>query len=197
MMQDFNNPIFICSTAKDFLEKSSVGAKEIYFNAEILDVNTEGQLQSLGKLPFPMVTAAFSMELALKGLLMQHKIQIPNKHDLKNLFSLLPNDVQSNIIEHYQLHDKFYGYPNLYIKIGSMNNPMPPSVLPKKDNNTIKKHVDELLERHKNAFIDFRYLHEFGINKDELAMDYNYFANFTYSIISILAITVGFPIATK
>jgi hypothetical protein len=27
-MQDFNNPIFICSIAKDFLERSSIGAKE-------------------------------------------------------------------------------------------------------------------------------------------------------------------------
>lgn len=42
-MQDFNNPLFICLPAKDFLEKSSAGAKEIYFSPEVLDVNTEGE----------------------------------------------------------------------------------------------------------------------------------------------------------
>lgn len=193
-MEDFNNPLFICSTAKDFLEKSSAGAKEIYFSPEVLDVNAEGQLESLGKLPFPMVTAAFSMELSLKGLLMQYNIKVPSKHDLKNLFSLLPSDVKSSIIENYQLHNKFYGYPNLYLKIGNRNNPVPPKVLPKKENTTIVMHVEELLERHKHAFTDFRYLHEFGISKNELAMDYNYFANFTYSVISTLAIKIGFPI---
>ena len=196
-MQDFNNPIFICSTAKDFLERSSIGAKEVLFRTERLDVNTEDQLQSLGKLAFPMVTAAFGMELALKGLLMHYKIGFPNKHDLKKLFCLLPLDIQESIIQHYLQHNAFNGYPNMYIKVGSMSNTIPPDGLPGKENNTIKEHVDELLERHKNAFIDFRYLHQFGIKKDELAMDYKYFANFTYSIISILAIKVGLPISTK
>ena len=193
-MQDFNNPIFICSTAKDFLERSSSGAKEIFLGTERLDVNTEHQLLYLGKLAFPMVTAAFGMELALKGLLMHYKIQIPYKHDLKELFFLLPPNEQERIIQHYLGHNAFNGYPNMYIKMGSISNPTKPAGLPEKQNETITEHVEALLERHKNAFIDFRYLHEFGLKKDELAMDYNYFSNFTYSIISILAINIDFPI---
>lgn len=193
-MKDFNNPIFICATAKDFLEKSSVGAKGVYFSEDLLDVQTEGQLQFLGKLPFPMVTAGFSLELALKGLLMHYKIKIPQKHDLKNLFLLLPDFVQSKIIHHYLNHDEFAGYPNMYLKVGDKNNPIPPNPLPDKSVDKIEEHVNDLLDRHKYAFIDFRYLHEFGIKKTELGMDYKYFANFTYSVISVLAIDIGFPI---
>lgn len=193
-MKDFNNPVFIYFTAMDFLKKSSIGAKEIFLSPEMLDAKTEGQLQLLGKMPFPMVTAAFSMELALKGLLMHQKIKVPNKHDLKKLFFLLPNAIQSKVILHYQSHNYFKGYPNMYIKIGDIENVIPPDVLPGIESNTIQKHVDALLEKHKSAFIAFRYLHEFGINKNELAMDYKYFVNFTYSVISILATMIGQPI---
>ena len=146
IMQDFNNPIFICSTAKDFLERSSIGAKEVFLRTERLDVDTKDQLQSLGKLAFPMVTAAFGMELALKGLLMHYQINFPNEHNLKILFFLLPLEVQQNIIRHYQEHDAFHGYPNMYIKIGTIDKPIPPDVLPEKQNDTIKEHVEILLE---------------------------------------------------
>lgn len=196
-MEDFNNPIFICATAKDFLEKSSIGAKDAYLNTEMLDAEKEGQLELLGKLPYPMVTAAFSMELALKGLLMHHKIKFPYQHNLKELFSLLPDTVQLRVIKHYEGHNEFKGYPNMYIKVGDKSNTAPPTILPKKEGKAIKEHVEELIERHKNAFMDFRYLHEFGLKKDELAMDYNYFANFSYSVISILSVEIGLPIGVN
>lgn len=192
-MENFNNANFICSTAKDFLEKSSLGARDAYLNAQKLDSENEGQLESLGKLAFPMVTAAFSLELALKGLLMHHHIKIPLQHNLEVLFYLLPDLVQENIIEHYLGHDEFGGYPNMHIKLGDKNNPIPPSTIAKKE--TIEGHVKELIEKHKNSFVDFRYLHEFGIKKSELAMDYNYFSNFSYSAICTLANEIGLPIS--
>ncbi len=187
-MEDFNNPHFICATAKDFLEKSSIGAKGVY-NGQIT-----GDVAVLGQLSFPMVTVAFSMELALKGLLKHSRIEFGNIHDLKRLFYLLAEEDQNKIIEHYGRHDKFKGYPNMYLAVGDKENPTPPPSLPEKLP-PIGDHVKAILERHKYAFIDFRYLHEFGIRKQELGMDYNFFANLTYSIISVLAIKVGYPIS--
>ena len=191
-MQDFNNPLFICVCAKDFLEKSSLGAKQAYLNPEILDVQIQGQLTSLGKLPFPMVTAAFSLELALKGLLKQYGHHVPYKHHLKDLYDLLPGEVRARIADHYKIYQGFKGYPNFYLKVGNKDNPIPPNVLPHKD--TIEEHIDALLARHAEAFQDFRYLFEFGITKQELPMDYNYLASFAYSAISILAADVGFAV---
>ncbi|MDN3657055.1 hypothetical protein QWZ08_15505 [Ferruginibacter paludis] len=190
-MEDFNNALFIYSVAKDFLGQSAHAAKKVFLNPELLDVETEGQLQSLGKLPFPMVAASFSMELALKGLLMNNNIEIPNKHYLKKLFFLLLPDVQERIIQNYLNQNEFNGYPNFFLKVGNKNATLPPTVLPEKNEKLINQHVEELLERHKSAFIDFRYLHEFGINKHELAMDYKYLANFTYSVLSVLANDIG------
>lgn len=187
-MEDFNNPHFICATAKDFLEKSSFGAKKIYTS----QIKTDAQ--SLGQLAFPMATIAFSMELGIKGLLKHNAIKIPKKHDLKTLFYLLPKGVQEKIIEHYKSHDEFKGYPNMYLKLGDKNNPEKPCPIPSKDAPTIEEHVEELLKRHTSSFIDFRYLHEFGVKNTELAMSYNLVANLSFSVISILAIEVGYPI---
>lgn len=187
-MKDFNNPNFICATAKDFLEKSSIGAKKTY-TAEF-----KPDLASLGQLAFPMVTLAFSMELAIKGLLKHKHIKFPGKHDLKTLFYLLPDLLQKEIISHYSSHDEFNGYLNMYLKLGDKNNPEKPKPLPNKDEQTIEKHVEELLDKHNNSFVDFRYLHEFGIKNQELAMNYNLLANLSFSIISTLAKEIGYPI---
>ncbi len=183
-MENFNNPVFICATAKDFLAKSSASAKTIY-TLQLLP-----SIGSLGQLAFPMVTVAFSMELGIKGLLQHHHIRIPHKHDFKTLFYLLPKVVQQKIVEHYKNHNEFEGYLNMYLKVGDKNNPEKPPPLPSKEEN-IEEHVQELIDRHNNSFINFRYLHEFGIKSSELAMNYNLLANLTFSIISVLSSDIG------
>ena len=79
------------------------------------------------------IIMAFTVELALKALLIKNGVEPPNRHDLLELFTLLPHETRK------QLEDKF----RISIENGEVVGP---------------ESLCQLLTSHRDDFVDWRYL---------------------------------------
>jgi hypothetical protein len=87
--------------------------------------------------------AAFSLEMYLKCLLLLEEQRAPHLHDMHDLFHALSSSTQSELIE---AHENFVSFN--------------PSFIEQARQTESQTDLENLLKLGRNAFTDFRYVHE-------------------------------------
>ena len=184
---NLNSPSFLYSLSKDYFEKSYVICKDIF---------KEGYSQNIDlfwKISFPAVTMSFSLELAFKGILLFENKNISKKtfgiHDLLSLFSKISPEIQNKIINYQETREIKFQLPNIILSKRENGNRQAPERF---YSNTLER-THSILKSHKDSFVNFRYLHEFGSKNEIIDYDFafNYFSNITIASITILAELLG------
>ena len=180
-MSKMNSPLFIFLVAKEYFENGTLYASK-YFK-----MSKDGTIKSFdnlihAKLCVPATNISFSLELVLKAFLMQTGLK-KFDHNLHKLFELLPANVKSEIIEHYNSHDIYKNYITVQLinGDGTEHGKIKRSYYSKKS----AEFIPLMLDTHKLAFLNFRYLHEFQGNQTQ-DFYFREFSNFTFSALSVL-----------
>ncbi len=184
-----NSPLFLFHAAKEYFENGTLYASK-YFK-----MNKDGSTKPFdtfihSKLCVPATNLSFSLELVFKGFLMQSNVTYL-RHDLAKLYELLDIDFKKRIIEHYKNHNTYKNY--MTVKLIDGDGTSHGKI--EKFYSSMKEEdfIPSMLEKHKLAFIDFRYLHEFKGNQEWL-FDFKEFSNFTFSALSILGQTLSLAV---
>ena len=120
--------------------KDFISAADILYRELNVDDNEMPARVDLG-IPFTLV-ATYAIESGIKNLLIAYKINYPCTHDLKKLFKLLPNKIQTKIITSERA--------NWYL----------PSTDSKQAYEQASKIFNDLLKKSKGLFVGSRYFFE-------------------------------------
>ena len=190
-MGKMNSPFFLFHAAKEFFENGTTYASK-YFKR-----NTDGTLKPFDslthpKLCVPATNISFSLELILKGFLMQAGKR-KNGHNLSDLYNCLDEDLKRRIVEHYKMHDTFKNYINVHVNEESGNSHGQIERIYQSSKN--EEEILLMLDKHKLSFINFRYLHEFQKSQDSFFY-FKEFSNLTFSALVILGETLNLKVVT-
>lgn len=127
-----------------------------------MNICHERAVQNMGAMIASATSLALSVELYLKALRLLHGIKASHTHDLLALFDGLPETLRASIDRVYtQIPSNPVGVASSLILgvILGQKKEIPPSVPPKRPpDNSIRA----VLERSKDAFQTWRYMHEQG-----------------------------------
>jgi HEPN domain-containing protein len=129
-----------------------------------LKEGTQDPCSGLGDVVACAVNLAFALELYLKTLLVQLQLEVPQRHDLRNLYDALPQEVKDNIEKAYDTawRSQWYGKrAAITIAKGPRDEPT------WTDYRNEAKDMGALLERSNDVFLAFRYIYEFTEPEDD------------------------------
>jgi hypothetical protein len=113
--------------------------------------------------------------------------------DLKELFELLPDEIAQRIIVYYNGNDHYKNYA--VIRINNGDGTKHGTAEAYSYNRFDSCFISSLLEEHKLAFPNFRYLHEFPHN-GVWYFNFREFSNFAFAAIAILGELLGKTVQT-
>jgi hypothetical protein len=188
-MGKMNSPLFIFCAAKEFFENGTLYASKHFKmkGAKSFDSMIHP------KFCVPATNISFSLELAFKAFLLQSGIKKSN-HDLIKLYKLLNDDIKTKIVEHYKSHDTYKDY--IAIRLIESNGKEHGKIEFLRYQSSDETFILSMLETHKSAFLNFRYMHEFEAPQEWLFY-FREFSNFTFSVLTILGQTLGLTVVCK
>ncbi|OIR13152.1 hypothetical protein GALL_55360 [mine drainage metagenome] len=191
IMSKLNSTLFIFYAAKEYFENGTNYASK-YFK-----INKNGLVKPFdsvthAKLCVPASNISFSLELVFKALLMNNGVK-KNLHDLYELYILLPIEIKQKIILHYKNHNTYKDFVRIRLIESQENHHGEQQIV----FNTLpaENFIPFMLETHKSAFINFRYLHEFN-EKEEWYFFFKEFSNLTFSALTILGESLNLKVVS-
>lgn len=178
------NPKYFAAVAFEFFNAGLIYAKEYFSKGTPVTQNL------FYLITVPAVNISFSMEIALKGLLL-HEGKSKPIHDLEVLFDSLSDTNKMKIVNYFISHEPFRFLTNPVLLIVEKGSPTTPLSKPQKM--SAEEKVKDIVKRHNKAFIKFRYLFEFENEKlgTQLGFEFEHFSNLTYAVIQVLSKEIG------
>ncbi len=148
---------FLYRTAKEYFRIGTIAAGHFiknFFNDEY----------SHAKIQAPAVNISFALELTLKDILLHERGNTPKGHDFIKLYQLISDEAKEKIADYFKenLAGRDFGLISFIKKEGG-----------DETNNHDYNTIEEVLKMHQDAFIDWRYAHEFPMKKTT-TLDFNF-----------------------
>ena len=159
-MPNLYTPDFIYRTAKEYFRIGTVATG--YFVKNLIE-----DPYSYAKIQAPAVNISFALELSIKAILLHELGRVPRGHEFLKLHKLLSPEAKEKIAAYFGKTIALGGdFPIIrYKKAQSDHEP----------NTHDCSTVAGVLAMHQDAFIEWRYAHEFSI-KEPTIMDFNFSA---------------------